>query len=379
MTIAAVSPLRPVSPQATWVGKWAGGRIRATAEGPKYVIEKMVAGHRYVVHLDVPSEARALLELKAFRADPVRYVDLHRGERETAPKASLWSDQTLDDWEKAKLAEGCTAEYVGSCRNYVEDWRKALNKRAIASLKLADLQRALKTWNGGRKFRIIALKSYTGWLRDQGLLKRAEDPSDSLAVPTSKATKSIEERSYRTEDLVTVYGRLESQACRDTFFLRATLGMHGTEVCRLAEGKGRLEVVEDPGGIYAVAVFPHKNGSAPRLSLSRRQYWAAKRLQDRGGAASSSTLYEALVKASKGLGAVIHAGSLRHNWATRALEEGQEIFPEGKKGLDRQAVAEQLGHSPATNKKYYSGVRIPPRRAIPLEDVLIHPDDPPTP
>ena len=71
-------------------------------------------------------------------------------------------------------------------------------------------------------------------------------------------------------------------------------------------------------------------------------------------------MHEALAKVG------LHAGRLRHTFATLALMAGQLIHPAGTCGLSRVAVAEALGHSPATNRRYYDDVAVPPMVVVPL-------------
>jgi integrase len=159
---------------------------------------------------------------------------------------------------------------------------------------------------------------------------------------------------------------------RDTFYVRAATGLHGTEVARLASGAGTVRIVNDPSGIYAVVAVRHKNGHEHLVSVDRRTYDALARLVARGGAGGSSSVWAALRKASGETR--VHAGRLRHTWATLALVAGRQVFPAAAGGLPRQVVADALGHSLATNRRHYDGVAVPAMVVVPL--VLQHPEDP---
>jgi hypothetical protein len=87
--------------------------------------------------------------------------------------------------------------------------------------------------------------------------------------------------------------------------------------------------VDDPAGIKAVISVRHKNGHEHTISIGAQTWAALERLRKRVGSANSSTMHGAL----KDVG--LHAGRLRHTFATLALTAGQLVHPAGSGGLSR--------------------------------------------
>jgi integrase len=352
--------------QSAWIGRWAGGRVKA---GPRYVIERMVRGRRFSVALDVTDEAAAILELRLFERDPARYMAARTvqaaPEPEPDPLVDHWGHTAA--WEAALVSRGCTADYAKSARKYVDAAGKALGGKRLSAIPLADVKKALGST--AKRARAIALRSFTHYLRGEGLLSPAADPTLALSIPAARPPRPRGSRGYPAAEVEAAYSRLPTQAVRDTVLVRLMTGLHGTEVSRLASGAGSVRVVDDPSGIYAVVSVFHKNKHEHVVSVSRRTHDALARLIRRGGCIESSTVHEALEKAGP-----IHAGRFRHTFATLALESGRLIHPTGQHGLTREVVANALGHSPATNRRHYDGVAVPPMVVVRLN--LRHVDDP---
>jgi integrase len=328
----------------------------------------MVRGRRFSVALDVEDEPAAVLELRLFERDPARYMAARQvraaPEPPPAPVIDHWS--YTGAWEAALMTRGCTADYARSARKYVEAAGQALGRKGLDRVSLAEVKRALGTT--AKRARAIALRSFTHYLRREGLLNPVADPTVALSIPAARPPRPRTERAYSAEVIETAYAKLGSQLVRDTFLIRALTGLHGTEVERLASGAGSVRVVDDPTGIKAVISVRHKNGHEHTISIGAQTWAALERLRKRVGSANSSTMHGAL----KDVG--LHAGRLRHTFATLALTAGQLVHPAGSGGLSRATVAEALGHSPATNRRYYDGVAVPPMVFVPLN--LQHLADP---
>jgi integrase len=329
----------------------------------------MVRGRRFSVALDVTDEPAALLELRLFERDPAQYVAARQvgvaPEPVPVPVIDHWSH--TEGWEAALVARGCTAEYARSARKYVEAAGQVLDGKPLNAVALTEVKQALGST--AKRARAIALRSFTHYLRGEGLLSPSADPTLALSIPSPRPPRARRNRGYPADVIETAYAKLPTQPVRDTVLVRAMTGLHGTEVSRLASGAGSVRVVDDPSGIYAVVSVFHKNKHEHVISVSRRTHEALARLMRRGGCIESSAVHEALAKAGP-----IHAGRFRHTFTTLALESGRLIHPAGQQGLTREVVANALGHSAATNRRHYDGVAVPPMVVVPFN--LQHPADP---
>ncbi len=372
---------------AQWVGSWIGGRIRETSDGRRvWVIEKRVrraAGiaHRLAIPLSVNDEHGAKAELKLFLRNPATYVVTAKRPRpapapvvplRSVKAPSLFTPENLEAWAKDLLARERDPHYVRSCSLYLAAWAEALGP-ALKGLELGQIKAALRRWEGGKKFRIIALKSFTKWARGEDLLKRADDPTVDLKVPVSVAGKELGRRAYGKDLLERTYAAIPTQTVRDTFRLSLMTGMHQTEVARIASKKGVLEEVGEHGEIRATVSFRHKNGRVHRVSLDAPTYEAAKRLQARGRGLDPTTVHNGLRRAASVIGAeTIHPGRLRHTFSNLAESEG-DLVKAKPGGVPRSEVLAVLAHSEATNRKHYHDL-VPPMIKLPVR--LEHPEDP---
>ena len=100
-----------------------------------------------------------------------------------------------------------------------------------------------------------------------------------------------------------------------------------------------------------------------------------QRLQARGAAPVDSHIRRVVRRACKSLGMeLVRFGELRHSFVTWASECGQEVRPKSG-GLPLAAIAAVVGHtSPATTKRFYENVAVPPMIKVPIR--LEHPEDP---
>ncbi|NOJ83831.1 site-specific integrase [Myxococcus xanthus] len=363
-----------------WVGKWAGGRIRDAAGRAVWVIERQWAGRRYSVALDAASEREALAELALWERDPDAYRTRRQAALDNAPVH-------IDEEAVAGLLLHLTEKGRGlahrrAVRAYLSAWGEALAGRDLRKVQLRDLRKLLADWGTARKYRIIALKSFTAWLREEDRLKPSEDPTLSLRVPPAVAEKGSRIKGYSLAFVERIYGTVGSQCVRDVLCLRAKTGMHATEIARIAAGEGALRVVNDPCGIVGTVTFKHKNGRIHIVSLDAQSMAAAERLQARGKSPSTSSVHECLGYAAGRLSkqfpneriTPLVPGELRHSFATWASECGRVVKPTSD-GVPLKMVAAVMGHlNTRTTKLFYEGVQIPPMIVLPLN--LHHPKDP---
>lgn len=341
-----------------------------------HVIRAMRNGKRYVLTLAVQTENEAAAERLKFEHDPEGYALLHKTAKalRAAPKpepvkADTWDH--IDAWSADMTKRGRTPVYIRCTNSYVRQWRDAL-RRPLEACSLALLTSTLEQWTTAVKDRVIALKSFTAFLRTKGLLDRKNDPTlDFKNDPDLfKPTRKPSERSYSKELVEKTYSLIYRQDVRDLFRFRAMTGCHTTELRRIAADKNSLQVVNDGSGIYGVARFEHKNGTPHALSLDKATYFAAMRLQALESLPSNNGIGYCLQSVSPGF--VIER--LRHTFATLAPSCGKVVKPQGNTGVDHAAVAQQLGHSVATANKYYRGDTVPDMIRIPYK--LHHTDDP---
>jgi integrase len=359
-----------------WTGSWAGGRTYQNKEGETvYQLERSVSGVRYSIKLEVGNERAALAELALFDRDPVGYRA--RVQSAGAPQGiAVFLDAETVQSFLLHLADKERSEgYRRDARTYLSQWAEVLARRDLRTVTLLELRRALSQWPSARKMRIITLKSFFSWLREEDRIKASEDPTLALKVPPAVAEKGVRTKGYTMAQVEKLYAAVNSQVVRDVLCLRAKTGMHNSEIERLASGKGELRVINDPSGIAGTARFLHKNGRVHIISLDAQGLAAAQRLQARGSAPGRNTVRESIGYASVRAGQLpINPGELRHSFATWAKNEGT-VVKATRGGVPLDVVASVLGHqSSRTTSKFYDGTEVPPLIAIPLK--LYHPQDP---
>jgi integrase len=360
---------------AKWVGKWGGGRIREADGRRVYVIERMAGGQRYAIKLDADSEAAALAELALFMRNPASYRTREQV-KSVDPGAARLDGPTLEQFLKHAREQGLTPAYVKDILgHYLTDWGAALKGRDLRTVQLRELRAMLAHWKTAKRHRIVALKSFTTWLREEDRLPRNEDPTLDLKVPQPKAEQSIRAKGYAMPAVERVYAELPSQVLRDTLCLRAKAGMHDTEIARIAKGEAVLREVRDPSGIFGTITFRHlKAGKVHVVSVDAQTFAAAQRLRERGAPLSRNAAKIMLDRAARRLGtAPIHPGELRHSFATWARGTGKIVRPTDG-GVPLAEVAAVMGHmNVRTTKVFYDGNEVPPMIELPLR--LVHPED----
>ncbi|QRO00724.1 site-specific integrase [Archangium violaceum] len=356
------------------------------------MLRKMVQGRAYTVHLDARSETEAEAELALFLRDPEGYRTRQEARQLKQEAAVYLTAETVGRFLESMRSAGTTARYVGNVGFYLATWAETLAGRDLRTVSLQELLRELARHSTGRKNRITAIKSFASWLREQGALSLAEDPTVSLKVPVTRPEKAMREKGYSIETTERLYRALSGweytnfnredtrrmtavQCVRDVLCIHAKTGMHGTEIERLARGEGKVAVLEDSGEIAATVTFIHKSGNVHRQSIDRQTLAAVQRLQARGAAPVDSHIRRVVGRACKELGIeLVRFGEYRHSFVTWASECGQEVRPKSG-GLPLTAIAAVVGHHSAnTTKRFYDNVKVPPMIKIPIQ--LEHPEDP---
>jgi integrase len=376
---------------ANWIGTWDGGRVREVNGKKTWVIERRVgSGVRRVISLNVRSEDDARAELALFTRNPLAY----QTQKQAAAEATAGTGRaTLDGTSLAEFlaharAAGLTEEYVEHVlHHYLSEWALKLGRRDISAIKLTEIKAILGTWTTARHKRIIVIKSFTAWLREEGRLDRAVDPTLDLTVPQAKPEQSVRAKGYTMEEVQAAYAVAPSQLLRDVLCLRCKTGMHDTEIARIARGQALLKEINDPCGIAGTVTFKHlKAGMEHTISLDAQTFAAAGRIQARGSPLTRAPALLMCKRIAKRLQDActdekkrskirsIAPGELRHSFATWASKFGELIRPTNA-GLPVEEVAAVMGHkSTRTTAAFYKKVQVPPMIKLPL--CLVHSGDP---
>lgn len=363
----------------TWKkGGWAGGRVRVARDGSEvFILERMIHGERFTRTLDARTEKEANAELALFDTNPDAYAGREVRKAEATKAAAVVSDaliaQLLADMAADEMSEG----HKKSVQSYLRKWRDVLDGRDLRKVNLVELREALRGWSTARKYRIIALKTFTAFLRREGLLKPADDASMELHVPTSKPGKPHSQRAYQIAHVEKIYREVKSQFVRDVLCVAAKTGLHQTEIDRLARGMGEVVDLEGHGEIAGTIRFKHKSGEDHVRSVDAQTLAAVRRLQVRQKAPNRHAAHESIgYAAQRAQVGLINPGQLRHCFATWAQERGaRKVEPAAGSGVSIHEVAAALNHkSPTTTKRYYDGVQVPAMIVVPIK--LKHPEDP---
>ncbi len=371
---------------STWVGNWKGGRIQRLKDGSnRFVLRRMIGGRRYSLTLDARDEEEALGALYGFKKNPLGFITAHKSAKTAKKRAGikhgLRLDKALvtavDEWLEQ---EGRSKKHRKNTVSYLTWWA---NIPGVLDRDGHGLSTALGKMPG-RKHRIIAYKTLGKYLVETNLLRPEENPARFLKVPKPKGGKK---KGYSRSTLERIYARIEpdktvdhkaapelAQLARDVFRLQVNLGMHYTEVARLAQRQGTVEEVDHPI-IKGVVAFPHKGGFEHRVSLDAYGCAAARRLYDAGRLPSETRYRELLAQASKWLGIrpAVVPGRLRHSLVTIG-QLGSLVWKEGQ-GVTLEDIAQITGHQgTATTRKHYNSLPVPPLLVLPLK--LHHDDDP---
>jgi integrase len=359
-----------------WNGKWAGGRTYVANGKTVFVIEKMRHGRRYTTPLVVGDEREALAELALFERDPEAYLTRAQANERRAAEAVYLSAENVGRFLAHLEAQQRTPKYRKNVKAYLRDWAGPLEGRDLRSLSLQELKRMLAGWSTARKARIIVLKSYFSYLREEeAVLTSGMDATLDLKVPPARPSKKLEERAYDMKLVERFYRAIDVQAVRDLLCVLAKTGLHATEVDRVARGKGELQSIKDQGAIAGTVRLIHKNGEEHVQSLDAQTFAAFERLVERGQAPVESYVRKVVAATAKTVRhEPLQVGRLRHCFITWAQDVGVEVKPKSG-GVPLATVAGIVGHKSArTTKLFYTGLRVPTLIRLPIR--LGHPDDP---
>jgi integrase len=359
-----------------WSGTWAGGRKYVSNGRTVFVIERMRLGRRYTQRLDAGSEPEALAELALFERDPDGYVTRREELERRAANAVLLGAESAARFLGWLEANGRTERYRRNVKSYLAHWARVLGNRDLRTLTLQDLRRALASWDTARKARIIALKSFFSYLRnEEGALSPAEDATLSLKVPPARPSKALAARAYDVALVERFYGAIASQAVRDLVCVLAKTGMHATEVDRVARGEGELRALRGHGEIAGLARLVHRNGEEHLQALDAQALAALRRLVARGQAPVDSFVRKEMLEAARSIRErPLKIGRLRHSFIAWATTVGEEVRPTSG-GVPLETVATIVGHrSPRTTRMFHRGWTVPPMVRLPIR--LEHPEDP---
>lgn len=361
-----------------WTGTWTGGRTYESDDRTVFVIEKMRHGRRYTTPLEVGTEKEALAELALFERDPEAYLTRAQAKERRAAEAVYIGAENVGRFLEHLKALNRTERYRKNVRTYLAAWAEPLADRDLRSVSLQELKRMLAEWSTARKARVIAIKSFFSYLREEeAVLTSGTDATLDLKVPQARPSKKLEERAYDMKLVERFYRAIDVQAIRDLLCVLAKTGLRATEVDRVARGNGEFRSLEDQGEIAGTVRLMHKSGDEHVQSLDAQALAAFQRLVRRGQAPVDSYVRKEVAKAAKQLKeGPLHFGRFRHCFITWAQDVGVEVKPTSG-GVPLATVAGIVGHKSAkTTKLFYTGYRVPTLIRLPLR--LKHPDDPVT-
>lgn len=358
-----------------WVDTWMGGRFYLDPKGREvYVIEKMTGSQRYSVKLKTHDVEIAKAEFTRFLQDPVAYV--------RPPTPDVPTEAVLITEERVTL-------YLESIGSAVKDHRTARRKDLIAwgnykdsagqpldlrtvdkrSLRVALASFRPKTGDskrrtGGFKRRVEALNTFANFLVSEGDLVTWR-PFSTNEKPASTRAERV---AYSIDELVQRYRTLTSAVMRDLMKLRASTGMHHTEIAQLQGCKIFSGPLPDTGAgirklggdheIAGVLQFKQKRKPRHRISVNADVLEAALRLHKR--VPSRIAVWEALDP--------LVPSNLRHTWITLAGEWGEWVQFRGA-GVNLDQIQQIAGHSIGSKVTLsnYDKLQVPPLVRLPIK------------
>jgi integrase len=327
--------------------RWLGGYVLGPR--PLYVIERRIRGERFHFSTGCRTERAALKELERFEENPHRYrAD---GVRVTEKLVLRYRDWMRDE-------RGNSHEWCLTVASFLADWLEDLQGADLRSMRAPELRDLAKARGGSFRHRVVAIKGFCRWLRDEGRLTRATDPAQDIRLPQARPAKAARLRGVPIDRIAKVLPLLSAVA-RDVLVLQSGTGWHTTEVRRFAAA-GRI--AEGEGGALAVIVTVHKRGVEHATRIQHPEHLAAaKRLLGRGSIPSRFTLCGQMRSACDRAGVErFGLGVIRHTVATHAVKAGASL----------QDVARFLGHtSEKTTRAFYvehpaSAVAVPVLRLV---------------
>jgi integrase len=365
-----------------YIGRWAGGRIRETREGARFVIEHQSGGKRVRITLEARSEADALAELALYRRDREGFQTPRQAKRQAAGEAATLHLDLVKRYlawlrGEAQGSEKLTEKYVQNVAGYLAWWDEQLGAGAdLRSTSTARLETRLEGVPTAYRKRVMALKGYATWLRTRAhILHPSLDPTLALTAPVPAAERMNREKGYSVEHVEAVYRQLDSQVIRDVVRFHVSTGAHNTELRRLCTGDGAVHEVVGHGEIAGVLVLWHKTKKQHRVSVGAETLAAVKRLIARGGAPEEKWVTHCLHEASAAVRLPeMNYGELRHSFTAWAESGGRVVYPSGA-GVPLAQIAAALGHANTrTTSVNYRVTAVPPMVVVPVR--LFHSLDP---
>ncbi len=334
--------------------RWDGGHIHRQEDGKRlFIIEKERSGRRYHISTRCYSESAAVEHWKRFQADPEKY----KAEMRMGPdRAAVITPQLILGY-RAHLLERerpTTRQYANEMAHRLTEWMEDLRGADLRHVQLAALKAAVDKRGTCRQHRIIAVKGYCRWLRQERfILDRRTDPTLDLVVPQSSPEKHRRRKAVEVERVEAALRKLDPPY-RDCLAVSAATGWHVTELARFARHH-ESEIAKGSGTVLAVLVTRHKNGGFTRTPICEEAVVrAARRIRAKGvmPRRMNGHLREACERAKV---EPFTFGVMRHTVATWGIERG--ALP--------SAVAEFLGHNLDTSKRFYQDAAVP-TNVIPL-------------
>jgi len=379
--------------------KWLGGYVRVDSRGrPTFMIQRRMRGHKYHLSTQCHSEGSALTALKRFEDDPAGFG----APAPTSAEPVRITGPLLAEYEAYCLTP--KPDGAGNGRKHAREkiallktWLVDLNGADLKHLSLVDkVKPALRRHQKGRQHRIIALKDFYAWLREERhLLTHADDPTLDLPVPKGSPEKNRRKKAQpvdavratldklaefdatghrfehryldrkRGKTVVRVYSTGWGLV-RDWLLFHAATGWHSSEVRRFAAEPVLTELKNDPRGVAVVEVL-HKSGRWHRTTLRHpEQLAAAKRI---AGTREPPRFTGRVKAASRAAGVPdVRPGVIRHSVGTWFVEAANaDVTDEGAMRAAIKAGSEFLGHqSERTFKDFYLDVMVPQASKAPL-------------
>lgn len=347
-----------VAKREQWAGRWKGGRYSQNADGKRvFWIEKMVDRRRYAVRLETHDEDLALGELVRFLADPIAFTKPVRPDPSrdplhvTPPLLAAYLESIKDTVKDHRKARG----------HYLRDW--STHGLDLRTASLDDWRVALAKFGGGHRGRVEAINAFGNWLVATDRLERWK----KIANPYGTKSTRAEQRAYSLDELRAAWARLPAGPVRDVFLLRASTGLHHTEVQQLVNApvyrgplpqKGPAIRELDAGNeIAGVLQVRHKSRKYHRQSIDAEALAAALRLRAR--VPDRVTMWEALNP--------LVPSNLRHTFITLAGEVGRLVTFQSA-GVERARIAQAVGHRAGSTMTAdrYDKMQVPPMIVLPL-------------
>lgn len=363
-----------------WAGKWQGGRYYIDEQGRQvFFLERWHNGRSVSRKLKTHDPRLAVGELARFENDRDAYL------RPPPPEAGPLAPVTITaDLLKLYMAsiQDCARDYRAAKRSDLlawSDYRDASGKPL--DLRTADkrsLRLALASFSaegskdkrrtGGFKRRCESLNCFANWLVQEGDAGLKEwsplRPSDKQ----KPAKRRAERIAYTLEEVEECWRRVQSQPVRDVLMIRASTGMHHTEIeqlegCKIYTaslpdvGVG-IRKLKDEHEIRGVLQVRQKTKPRHRVSVNQQVLDAALRLQA-SGVPSRKAMWTALDP--------LIPSNLRHTWVTLCGEVGEEVSYINK-GIPLDRIQAIGGHriGSAITELSYDKLQVPPMSKLPF-------------